>query len=151
MAFGERLDLRILRLTGSRSGKGEISGLRLFGRQKLVTLRSRSLSVDLTQRSSGKQLKTWRINPPPHSCPCPLMLMMWLLLTKSTWLRFLITTSLSQYSYLTQPCLITPPTFPHLPPLLMRPAPMLLLHIPQPTKTFLPAGSHWVWGAKGAP
>ena len=45
-------------------------------------LRSSSLSVGLTPRRSGKRLKTWRINPPPHSGPCPLM--MWLLLTRST-------------------------------------------------------------------
>ena len=54
-----------------------IRALRLSRRPKLVTLRSSSLFVGLTPRSSGKQLKTWRINPPPHSCPCPLKLMMW--------------------------------------------------------------------------
>ena len=49
----------------------------------------------------------------PLGRPCPLMLMMWLLLTRSTWLSSLITTSLSQDSYLNQPCLIVRPTFPH--------------------------------------
>jgi hypothetical protein len=82
--------------------------------------------VGLTPRSSGKRFKTWRINPPPHSCPCPLKLMMWLLLTRSTCLSSLINTSLSQDSYLTQPCLLARPTFPHLPPLPMQLSPMLL-------------------------
>ena len=66
-----------------------------------------------------KRLKTWRINPPPHSCPCPLMLMMWLLLTRSTWLSSLIATSLCLDSYLTLTCLLAHSRFPHLPPLLM--------------------------------
>ena len=66
IAFGERLGTCILRLTGYRSGKLEISALGLSGGPKLVTLRSSSLSVGLITRSSGKQLKTWRINPPPQ-------------------------------------------------------------------------------------
>ena len=35
-----------------------------------------------------KIVKSLRINPPPHSCACPLMLMMWLLLKKRLWLHF---------------------------------------------------------------
>ena len=137
IAFGERLGTHILRLTGSRSGKGKISALRLSERTKLVTLRSSSLSVGLTPRSSGKWLKTLRINPPLPSCPCPLKLMVWLLLTRSRWLSSLITTSLSQDSYFTPPCLLTSPTFPHLPPLLMQLAPMLLpLFSPAPLQNF---------------
>ena len=119
-------------LTGYRSGKWEISALRLSGRPKVVTLRSSSLSVALTPRSSAKRLKTLRINPPPHSCPCPSMLMMWLLLTRSTWLGSLITTSLSQDSYLTQECLLARPTFPNLPSLLMQLSPMPLPLFPLP-------------------
>jgi hypothetical protein len=45
---------------------------------------------------------------------------------------FKITTSLSQDSYLAQPCLLAHPTFPHLPPLLMRQALMLLPIFPLP-------------------
>lgn len=131
--FGKSLGIHILRLTGFRSGKFEISALKLSGRPKLVTLWSSSLSVGLTPRRSGNGLKTWRINPPPHSYLCPLMMMMWLLLTRSTWLSSSITTSLSQDSYLTRSCLLTLPTFPHLPPLLMRLSPMLLPLFPLPT------------------
>jgi hypothetical protein len=80
------------------------------------------------------------------------MLMMWLLLTRSTWLSSLVTTSLSQDSYLTLPCLFARSSFPHLPPLLiMWLSQMLLLPSHCPATKFLPAGGHWVWDAKAAP
>jgi hypothetical protein len=47
------------------------------------------------------------------------MLMMWFLLTRSTWLSSLITTLLNQDFYRTQPCLLARPTFPHPPPILL--------------------------------
>ena len=126
IAFGERLGICILRLTGSCSGKLEIRALRLSGRPKLVTLRSSSLC-------GSNPKKFWKavkdLENKPFSSQLP---MMWLLLTRNTWLSSLITISLSQDSYLTQPCLIAHPTFPYLPPLLMQLALVLLPLFPLP-------------------
>ena len=58
--------------TGYRPGKLEISALRLSGREQLVTLRSSSLSVGLTPRSSGKRFKDLENKPSSSQLPMSL-------------------------------------------------------------------------------